>query len=100
MVRAYDGDFDKLNIAYHDDLTLFRAKGCQKCQNTGYRGRAGLHEILVGTPGLKILIQSKAPIGEIKKEAIADGMTTLMQEGIRKVFLGLTDMTQVRKVCL
>ena len=100
IVRSYDGDFDKLNISYHDDLTLFRAKGCQKCQNTGYRGRSGLHEILVGTPKLKLLIQTRSPIAEIKKEAMADGMTTLMQEGIRKVFLGLTDMAQVRKVCL
>ena len=100
LVRAYGGNFDALKISYTDDLMLYRPKGCQKCQNTGYKGRTGLHEILVGTPKMKSLIQGKAKMEEIREQAIADGMTTLMQDGIRKVFLGLTDMLQVRKVCM
>jgi type II secretory ATPase GspE/PulE/Tfp pilus assembly ATPase PilB-like protein len=100
LVRAYDGDFDALNIPYADDLVLYRAKGCSKCQNIGYKGRAGIHELLVGTPKMKTLIQTKAPMMEIRNQAIADGMTTLMQDGIRKVFLGETDIKQVRRVCM
>jgi len=100
LVRAYDGDFDALKISYNDDLKLYKAKGCQKCQNTGYKGRTGLVEILVGTDEMQSMIQRKARMEEIREQAIADGMTTLMQDGIRKVFLGLTDIRQVRKVCM
>ncbi len=59
-----------------------------------------MHEILVGTPKMKSLIQRKARMEEIREQALADGMTTLMQDGIRKVFLGQTDMLQVRRVCM
>jgi len=100
LVRAYSGNFDALKISYNDDLELYRPKGCQKCQNTGYKGRAGLFEILVGTHKMRSLIQGKARMEEIREQAMADGMTTLMQDGIRKVFLGQTDILQVRKVCM
>jgi len=100
LVRAYDGNFDALGISYNKDLTLYRPKGCQKCQNTGYKGRTGLHELLAGTPNMKSLIQNKARMEEVRQQAIADGMTTLMQEGIRKIFVGQTDLAQVRKVCM
>jgi len=100
LVRAYDGNFDALGISYNKDLTLYRPKGCQKCQNIGYKGRTALVEILVGTRKMKSLIQNKAKMEEIRQQAIADGMTTLMQEGIRKIFLGQTDLLQVRKVCM
>ena len=100
LVRAYDGNFDALKISYNDDLKLYKPKGCQKCQNTGYKRRTGIYELLVGTPKMKSLIQGKAKMEEIREKAMADGMTTLMQDGIRKVFLGQTDMIQVRNVCM
>jgi type II secretory ATPase GspE/PulE/Tfp pilus assembly ATPase PilB-like protein len=100
LVRAYDGDFDQLGIAYDDDFKLYRPKGCQKCQKTGYKGRAGIIELLAGTTPMKSLIQVKSKMEDIKKQAIGDGMATLMQDGIRKVFLGMTDFIQVRKVCM
>jgi len=100
LVRAYSGNFDALKISYNDDLKLYKPKGCQKCQNTGYKRRTGIYELLVGTPKMKSLIQGKAKMEEIREKAMADGMTTLMQDGIRKVFLGQTDMIQVRNVCM
>ena len=100
LVRAYDGDFDALNISYNDDLVLYRAKGCATCQNVGYKGRTGIHELLIGTHEMKSFIQNRATMTEVRKQAIVDGMTTLMQDGIRKVLLGLTDMKQVRRVCM
>jgi len=100
LVRAYNGDFDALGFEYNDDFTLFRTKGCPKCGNTGYRGRTGIHELLEGTDKMKALIQNKARIEELRGQAIEDGMTTLMQDGIRKVCLGITDFSQVRKVCI
>jgi len=100
LVRSYDGDFDALGFEYTDDFNLYRAAGCSKCGNTGYRGRTGIHELIEGTDEMKLLIQNKAKMEELRKQAIADGMTTLMQDGIRKVCLGLTDFSQVRRVCI
>jgi len=100
LVRAYEGDFDKLGYPYSKDLVLHKANGCSKCNNTGYRGRTGLHEILVGTHEMQDKIQVRSRMEEIREQAVKDGMTTLMQDGIRKVFLGETDFMQVRKVCI
>lgn len=98
--RAYAGDFDSLGYTYNDDLTLHKAKGCDKCGKTGYRGRTGLHEILVGTDTMKRLIQGRAKMEQLREQAKKDGMTTLLQDGIRKTLLGETDLLQVRKVCI
>jgi len=100
LVRAYDGDFDALGFPYNDDLVLYKPKGCSICGNTGYRGRTGLHEILAGTDDMKTKIQTRAKMEDLREQAITDGMTTLMQDGIRKTFLGQTDILQVRKVCI
>jgi len=98
--RAYEGDFDALGFEYNSDLVLYRPKGCPKCGNTGYRGRVAIHELLVGTDEMKSLIQNRARMEELRQQAIKDGMITLMQDGIRKVLLGYTDLIQVRKVCI
>jgi type II secretory ATPase GspE/PulE/Tfp pilus assembly ATPase PilB-like protein len=100
LVRSYAGDFDALGFQYNTDLVLYKPKGCAKCGNTGYKGRTGIHEIIVGTDPLKSLIQGRAKMEEIREQAIKDGMTTLMQDGIRKTLLGMTDLMQVRKVCI
>ena len=100
LVRAYDGDFDALGFSYSDDLTLYKADGCDKCNSTGYKGRTAIAELLDGTDEMKSLIQGKARMDEIREQAIKDGMTTLMEDGIRKVFLGLTDIQEVRRVCI
>jgi type II secretory ATPase GspE/PulE/Tfp pilus assembly ATPase PilB-like protein len=100
LVRSYAGDFDALGFNYNSDLVLYKPKGCPKCGNTGYRGRTGIHEIIVGTDPLKSLIQGRAKMEEIREQAMKDGMTTLMQDGIRKTLVGMTDLMQVRKVCI
>ena len=100
LVRAYAGDFDALGFKYNSDFVLYRPKGCSKCVNSGYKGRTGIHEIIVGTDALKSLIQGRAKMEEIREQAMKDGMTTLMQDGIRKTLVGTTDLMQVRKVCI
>ncbi|MBS1237883.1 MAG: hypothetical protein H6R37_1127, partial [Deltaproteobacteria bacterium] len=100
LARSYAGDFDALGFKYDSDLVLYKPKGCPKCMNSGYRGRTGIHEIIVGTDDLKSLIQGRAKMEEIRQQAIKDGMTTLMQDGIRKTLVGMTDLMQVRKVCI
>ena len=84
----------------HDGaFKLNRAKGCRNCNNTGYRGRVGIHELMSVSPTTKRLIQTRAPVSELVTAAIADGMRTLKQDGILKVLEGQTDIMQVRAVC-
>ncbi len=79
------------------DLTLYRAKGCQDC-NKGYRGRVGVHELMVNSATLKDLIKYRKPTEEIRCSALEEGMLTLKQDGILKVLKGFSDMAQVRAV--
>ena len=99
LARNYGGDMESL-FPYTKDFFIFKPKGCPACGNTGYKGRAAIHEILVGTDEMKILIMNRAHMDALRKQAVKDGMTTLMQDGIRNVCLGLTDLMQVRKVCI
>ena len=92
-------DFKKTGIN-PSDIKLQKAVGCPKCGDSGYKGRLGLHELLEGTDPMKSLIKRKSEIESIRRQAIADGMTTLKQDGILKCFQGLTDMKEVRKVCI
>jgi type II secretory ATPase GspE/PulE/Tfp pilus assembly ATPase PilB-like protein len=100
LARAYGKDFESQGFPYTDDLILHKANGCERCGKTGYKDRAAIIELLDGTDEMKARIQSKANADAIREQAMNDGMRTLMQDGIRKVFLGITDLTQVRKVCI
>jgi type II secretory ATPase GspE/PulE/Tfp pilus assembly ATPase PilB-like protein len=101
MSESYGQEqFEKLNIPYNDDLTLYRPKGCDACDNSGYKGRMGIHELLVGTDDIKRLIQKHATVEEMRDVAISQGMTTLLQDGIQKAINGVTDFKQVRRVCI
>jgi type II secretory ATPase GspE/PulE/Tfp pilus assembly ATPase PilB-like protein len=77
-------------------LTLYKAVGCEKCDKSGYKGRLGVHELLLNTPAIKKKIHAKANVPEILLTAIGEGMRTLKQDGIDKILQGLTDWEQVR----
>jgi len=79
-------------------VQLARGAGCGECQQSGYRGRVGLHELLVATPEIKRLIQQRARIAEVAACGQQEGMTTLLQDGVLKVLAGVTDMHQVKAV--
>ncbi|OPZ88231.1 MAG: Type II secretion system protein E [bacterium ADurb.Bin429] len=87
-------------IPYTDDLRLHRAKGCAECEKTGYRGRMGLHELLINTLEVKTCIQKRETVETMRELAMGQGMTTLLQDGILKCFAGYTDIGQVRRVCI
>ncbi len=89
-----------LGVRYTPELRLYRAKGCPKCGNSGYKGRMGLHELLVATDEMKRMIQKRDPIEQLRLQAMRDGMTTLLQDGIQKVLQGSLDFKQVRAVCI
>ncbi len=88
---------------YGDDqgqITLSKAVGCDACAGTGFSGRVGLHELLTATDALKKNIQEHARVAEMVVTALGDGMRTLKQDGIEKVLQGITDIHQVRVVCI
>ena len=93
-------EFNKLNIPYNDDFKLYRPKGCGNCDGTGYKGRLGIHELLVGTDDIKRMVQKHETVEVMRDQAISEGMTTLLQDGIQKVIKGITDFKQVRRVCI
>jgi type II secretory ATPase GspE/PulE/Tfp pilus assembly ATPase PilB-like protein len=92
--------FAQLGLPYDDHFTLYRGRGCADCRNTGYRGRIGLHELLVVSDEIRLLIHRRAPVAEVREVAQAQGMTTLIQDGVLKVLNGRTDYSQVKAVAM
>jgi type II secretory ATPase GspE/PulE/Tfp pilus assembly ATPase PilB-like protein/GAF domain-containing protein len=93
-------DFVKLNIPYNDAFMLHRPKGCEVCDKTGYKGRMGIHELLVGSDEIKRMVQKHATVEIMREQAMKEGMTTLLQDGILKSLKGFTDFKQIRRVCI
>jgi type II secretory ATPase GspE/PulE/Tfp pilus assembly ATPase PilB-like protein len=77
-------------------ITLYEPVGCDTCQGTGYKGRLGLHELLLADDSVKRLIQERARVADLRAACLAEGMHTLKMDGIQKVLMGLTDIKQVR----
>jgi type II secretory ATPase GspE/PulE/Tfp pilus assembly ATPase PilB-like protein len=82
------------------EIRFYRHVGCDKCQQTGYKGRVGLHELLIADDGIKKLIQERARVADIFSAAVEGGMRTLKMDGMEKVMMGLTDLKMVRSVCI
>ncbi|MDC1349590.1 pilus assembly protein PilB, partial [Akkermansiaceae bacterium] len=89
----------QLGIAAHElgDKSFYTGKGCQKCANTGYKGRAGLFELLNVTDPIRELIIERAPSVVLKQKAIELGMTTLREDGLRSIYEGKTTIEEVLK---
>ncbi|MDB5875389.1 MAG: GspE/PulE family protein [Ramlibacter sp.] len=102
----YAGEAKKLydnwvKLYGHDGrLKFYKANGCDKCNKTGYKGRIGLHELLVADDPTKRLIQERARVAELFASAVEGGMRTLKMDGMEKVMLGMTDLKMVRSVCI
>jgi type II secretory ATPase GspE/PulE/Tfp pilus assembly ATPase PilB-like protein len=80
-------------------FTLYRPVGCPEC-NKGYRGRIGLHELMIGTERVKQLLVEHSRVAALLAAALEDGMLTLKMDGIEKVLGGFTDVKMVRQVCI
>jgi type II secretory ATPase GspE/PulE/Tfp pilus assembly ATPase PilB-like protein len=74
----------------------YSAPGCEHCERTGFKGRVPLHELMSVTRELRRLIQTGARAEELQRQALADGMRTLRQDGIEKVLAGVTSIAEVR----
>ncbi|MDR0306993.1 MAG: type IV-A pilus assembly ATPase PilB [Chitinispirillales bacterium] len=78
-----------------NDMTFYKGAGCQQCNGTGYKGRAGLYEVLPVTANIQEMIMEKKAPPLIKKAAVEEGMTTLRMAGIEKLKNGLTTVEEV-----
>ena len=79
-------------------VTLYRPVGCEECRHTGYRGRTGIHELMVMNAEIAELIVRRAPLNDIKEAAKANGMHELREDGLQKVLSGVTDPAEVMRV--
>jgi type II secretory ATPase GspE/PulE/Tfp pilus assembly ATPase PilB-like protein len=81
-------------------LTLYKPVGCDTCGGGGFKGRVGLHELLVASDRMKKLIAEKARVAEMLAVCLEEGMRTLKQDGIEKILMGVTHIKEVRAVCI
>ncbi|MFH0818799.1 MAG: GspE/PulE family protein [Patescibacteria group bacterium] len=79
-------------------LRFYKGKGCPACNNTGYKGRIGVFELLTINEAMRKLIVNKADAGQIKAKAVELGMTTMMQDGVAKAMQGMTTIEEVLRV--
>jgi type IV pilus assembly protein PilB len=85
------------NVEELKQMTFMRGTGCETCSGTGYKGRAGLYEVMAMTPELRRLILRGGSVAEIRDQAVVDGMLTLRMDGIKKISRGVTTMEEVIK---
>jgi len=79
-------------------VTLFKGKGCDQCNNRGFRGRIGIFEVLPVTERVGRLILERAAASEIEKLAVEEGMISMKQDGYLKVVEGVTSIDEVLRV--
>ena len=76
-------------------MKTFKGKGCATCNNTGYKGRIGLYEVMEITDEIRELILIGASALELRKKAVDDGMITLRESGLHKIRAGVTTIEEV-----
>ena len=81
-------------------MKVFKGKGCQQCSFTGFKGRAGIYELLVIDEAIRHLIIAKATAQTIRDEARKKGMATLREDGWGKVRQGITTVEEILRVTL
>lgn len=95
VTRLINVTLVKKHLGSGEDLRVYQGKGCLVCHGTGYSGRIGIFEILVVTPAIQKLINEKADSDILAKKAVAEGMSTMMDDGLDKVQQGLTTVEEV-----
>jgi len=84
--------------ASSDGMVLYRKRGCPRCNQTGYRGRIGIFQLLIMTEAIAELAVRKASRDEVEREAMSNGMRTLWDDGMAKVRAGMTSIEELARV--
>jgi type IV pilus assembly protein PilB len=94
-----DSQLALLNLSPHDlgDKVFYYGRGCSNCNDTGYRGRRGIFEVLVVNDAIRALINERAPTLVLRQKAVELGMVTLREDGLRSIFEGDTTIEEVVK---
>ena len=100
LIDEYGAEAFAASGISRESIILAKPAGCDQCHNTGYRGRIGIHELLDCSDTMKSLIRNKEGTDIIRKQAVTEGMTSLKQDGILKVMQGLTEIHEIRRVCI
>jgi type II secretory ATPase GspE/PulE/Tfp pilus assembly ATPase PilB-like protein len=95
---GYDEAWDASNL--DDEPDLYELKGCPKCGDKGYKGRMGIHEFMANNDELRAVIFRNGKVAEMRDLALSQGMTTLKQDGLKKVLMGHSDAQEIRRVCI
>ncbi len=82
----------------NEDITIYEPNGCQQCDNLGYKGRIGVYEIMVITEHMRETISRRATVGQIKEEALREGMHTLHMSGTEYVLDGTTSYSEMCRI--
>jgi type IV pilus assembly protein PilB len=91
--------FRRLNLAMDlESVTFYRGKGCDRCRQTGYRGRIGIFELMLVSDHLRELILRKAPTHEVRQAGLEAGMMTLRQDAMQKILEGVTTMEEALRI--
>jgi type IV pilus assembly protein PilB len=85
-------DIEKLRA-----IPFMKGTGCDTCSGTGYKGRAGLYEVMAMSPELRRMILRGASVSEMQEQAVSEGMLTLRMDGMKKVERGVTTLEEVVK---
>ncbi|MDB5307510.1 MAG: xpsE 2 [Gemmataceae bacterium] len=97
-VAIQQGVVEMMGAAAANDGKLWKGTGCRACRQSGYRGRTGIHELMINNDVIKDLIVQRVNSGVIRHEALKAGMVTLRQDGWRKVLNGTTTIDEVARV--
>jgi type IV pilus assembly protein PilB len=98
LVKTVPEDLVTKHFGTGGSITVYQGKGCKICHNTGFAGRVGVFEVLVVSENIKKLISQKKDSDVIAKQAIEDGMTTMLDDGIEKIAKGITTLSEVLRV--
>jgi type IV pilus assembly protein PilB len=101
--RAYDISDEELlesglHPAEHRHRTFYRSTGCDACNHTGYRGRTAIHELLDLTDNIREMIVERRPGSEVRRAAEAEGLSSLRESALEKVFAGISTLHEINRV--
>ena len=87
-----------LRVEEHSKTTFYSNVGCDACNHTGYRGRTAIHELLDLSDNIREMIVERRPGSEVRRAAVAEGLTSLRESALRKVFAGVSTLHEINRV--